>query len=705
MSIPSSSISLFSSVTSSSASSILSAKHSTVQSKQDESALDSDDFDKDYEYDEVNVVESQKSCKNEDDEEDKFTNDIDLKYDQENSGAHAKEVYFFQESNPKPPSLLDSGNCDKQANKQASVGESAESEPESDEEEEEEDYCSSSSDDTCTDDNDDYSSNLYDYELENDEQMYFDKYECDINSKCCKLYGNNEAGLSYATDFAGLNKLAQPSKAKNFSSLSTSIKSIPDESNLVEEEATTAKPARARSGEGTSSLNTTMSMSAGNVNGQDKAKYKSYSHFVYEKMNRQRLMLVDLLLKNGADKYMLTKLSVANVKRLSKKSLGMLRKWYGVAKPSTDAAANIGETEHVEENESIELRPLSPMMAALCLDDVEIFSRLYKHHQNLFNYFKPDEDYELIYYAIKFQSKNCLIYLLCNTNGDIELPSLLEQHSSKLNTQLSLPLMTAREDSAAESNVTLTPASPSINSDSFSAEFQQRLNKNVNTMFYILENTRSSKIVKVLLKCGFDLCKREPLSGNTALHCLFNGNARTSSSASFAEHKSETRSSARATLDEYHAPHSFSKILFIMLKYGGLKAHVNTLNYEKKLCMQNLFEWNELVDTVFFKDSFKSVHSSLAMKPAATPNRAEWQREFEECLLLLLKSGADLLMLNSGSNNCIETLVASILRNSASEPAHDQFTIYSNASSASLSQNLVANSSSQAWVVIIIIFF
>ena len=672
-------------------------------SKQDESALDSDDFDKDYEYDEVNVVESQKSCKNEEDEEDKFTNDIDLKYDQENS-AHAKEIYFFHESNPKLPSLLDSENCDKLVNKEASLGESDESEPE-EEEEEEDEYCSSSSDDTCTD-NDDYSSNLYDYEVENDEQMYFDKYEYDINSKCCKLYGNNnnEAGLSYATDFAGLNKQAQHSKdviAKNLSSLSTSIKSIPDESNLIEE-AKTEKPVRAGSGEGTSSLNTTMSMSANNVNGQDKAKYKSYNHFVYEKMNKQRLMLVDLLLKNGADKYMITKLSVANVKRLSKKSLGMLRKWYGVARPSTDA--NISESEHVDENESIELRPLSPMMASLCLDDVEIFSRLYKHHQNLFNYFKPDEDYELIYYAIKFQSKNCLIYLLCNTNGDIELPSLLEQHSSKLNMQLSLPLMTAREDSVAEPNVTLTPASPSINSDSLSAEFQQRLNKNVNTMFYILENTRSSKIVKVLLKCGFDLCKREPLSGNTALHCLFNGNCRTSSSASFAEHKSEVRtSSARAaTLDEYHAPHSFSKILFIMLKYGGLKAHVNTLNYEKKLCMQNLFEWNQLVDTVFFKDSFKSVHSSFVMKPA-TPNRAEWQREFEECVLLLLKSGADLLMLNSGSNNCIETLIASILRNSTSEPAHDQFTIYSNASSASLSQNLATNSSSQAWVIITII--
>lgn len=73
----------------------------------------------------------------------------------------------------------------------------------------------------------------------------------------------------------------------------------------------------------------------------------------------------------------------------------------------------------------MELRPLSPIMASLCLDDVDLFARLYKHHQTLFNYFKPDEDYELIYYAIKFQSKSCLIYLLSNTNSDGCFPSLV----------------------------------------------------------------------------------------------------------------------------------------------------------------------------------------------------------------------------------------------------------------------------------------
>lgn len=74
----------------------------------------------------------------------------------------------------------------------------------------------------------------------------------------------------------------------------------------------------------------------------------------------------------------------------------------------------------------LELRPLSPIMASLCLDDVDLFARLYKHHQTLFNYFKPDEDYELIYYAIKFQSKSCLIYLLSNMSNE-SFPTLFEQ--------------------------------------------------------------------------------------------------------------------------------------------------------------------------------------------------------------------------------------------------------------------------------------
>ncbi len=354
--------------------------------------------------------------------------------------------------------------------------------------------------------------------------------------------------------------------------------------------------------------------------------------FIYEKLNKQRLSMIDLLLKNGADKYMISKLSVQNLYKMNKKSRNMLKKWYGISNnPTSSTSLSMNDLrEHISDmsNINFELRPLSPIMASLCLDDVDIFSRLYKHHHILFNYFKPDEDYELIYYAIKFQSKNCLVYLLTNTNTKNEnLPNLLEQQTLKLNE---------------------TPT--------------KQLNKNVDTMFYILENTRSSKIIRVLLKCGFDLTKREQSSGNTALHCLFNASA----------------SLKPRILNEFHTPKSLSKILFIMLKKGGLKVHVNSLNYDKKLCIENLFEWDELVELVFFINNNTEWFGDWE----ADEFRQEWQQEFKSCVHLLIKSGADLLLKNNNESsaengesqytssdnihNCIDTLFDSLLKHSLS---------------------------------------
>jgi hypothetical protein len=204
-------------------------------------------------------------------------------------------------------------------------------------------------------------------------------------------------------------------------------------------------------------------------------------------------------------------------------------------------------------------------------------------------------------------------------------------------------------------------------------------------MFYILENTRSSKILKVLIKCGFDLAKREPLTGNTALHFLFNP---------LSHHHHDYNSFIKKTrinsnvLDEYRVPHSLSKILFIMLKHGGLKVHVNTLNYERKLCIQVLFEWNELINICFysndrcmkqFNESNISSHSSSVQPAKANRDmksrRLEWQQEFKECIRLLLKSGADLFIPNQDHDqpagqesyiNVIETLLKSILTHSRS---------------------------------------
>ena len=150
----------------------------------------------------------------------------------------------------------------------------------------------------------------------------------------------------------------------------------------------------------------------------------------------------------------------------------------------------------------------------------------------------------------------------------------------------------------------------------------------------------------MLLNCGFDLTKREPTTGNTALHCLFN------------EKVNNKFSKSKKVLSEYNDPKSLSRILFLMLKRGGLKTHVNTLNNERKLCVQSLFEWDELIETVLFKEAKNS--------------RNEWKAEFKECVHLLLKSGADLLLNvnnieleNEGYHNCIETLLDNLLKHSA----------------------------------------
>lgn len=196
-------------------------------------------------------------------------------------------------------------------------------------------------------------------------------------------------------------------------------------------------------------------------------------------------------------------------------------------------------------------------------------------------------------------------------------------------------------------------------------------------MFYILENTRSSKIIRVLLKCGFDLTKREPMTGNTALHCLFNA----SKSQRYYDNNKQFNTkqqlligNKKQILNEYPKPANLSRILFLMLKMGGLKTHVNTLNNEKKLCTQVLFEWDELLLAAFFTPYAQQTNSV----PGARAFRAEWKREFKQCLRLLLKSGADLLLnLNntcsvsevSEHHNCVDVLFTNLLKHSLDDVA------------------------------------
>jgi len=87
--------------------------------------------------------------------------------------------------------------------------------------------------------------------------------------------------------------------------------------------------------------------------------------------------------------------------------------------------------------------------------------------------------------------------------------------------------------------------------------------------------------------------------------------------------------------------------------------------------MQLLFEWSQLIDIACFINTDK------------TKNK-EWQTELESCISLLLKSGADIFLNVSktdskktdSSFNCVDTLIKSILLQSAAETSsrgHDNY--------------------------------
>ena len=414
--------------------------------------------------------------------------------------------------------------------------------------------------------------NIYNYVL--DDQNYFDQYEYALDSMCCKL-NDTEQNLSSGNPKEYIN-YANPVSVKP-GSLCTSLFSLPP-SSIKSAYLKQSPPMIAESA-------------------CRKTPKGSRLRLIYDKLNKQRLELLDLLLKYDADKYLVATLSPESLKQLNRKSQSMLAKWYARGQGC--------------------FRPVSPMMAALCLDDVDIFARLYRHHQNLFYYFRPNEEYELIYYAIRFQAENCLIFLLSQSSE-------------------SAPLALNSSPSGSRT-YSITD-----------------INKNISTMFYIIENTRSPKIISVLLKCGFDLSKRDATTGNNALHCLFNEKncACNRRSALFREaetgaHTCQTRQQ-RNVLSEFYAPRNLSKILFALLKHGGLKPHVNALNNEDKLSMQVLFEWTELIEAACFVGN------------------QVWQVELEDCVSLLLKSGADLFPVLSGQpvglvNNCVDTLFKTIL--------------------------------------------
>lgn len=95
-------------------------------------------------------------------------------------------------------------------------------------------------------------------------------------------------------------------------SLSTSVHSLPSSSNHTASNCV---------------LNAQKSLNSRSVNTHTAVMYTSKTNFIYEKLNRQRLQLVDMLLKHGADKYLVGKLSNHNLEKLNRKSFMLLKKW------------------------------------------------------------------------------------------------------------------------------------------------------------------------------------------------------------------------------------------------------------------------------------------------------------------------------------------------------------------------------------------
>ena len=80
-------------------------------------------------------------------------------------------------------------------------------------------------------------------------------------------------------------------------------------------------------------------------------------------------------------------------------------------------------------------------------------------------------------------------------------------------------------------------------------------------------------------------------TGNTALHCLFNETNSLRLDSLRSQYGADVDRwpsvGGVKALDEFGAPQSLSRILFALLRYGGLKPFVNTANYEHKVNENN----------------------------------------------------------------------------------------------------------------------
>jgi len=217
---------------------------------------------------------------------------------------------------------------------------------------------------------------------------------------------------------------------------------------------------------------------------------------------------------------------------------------------------------------------LSPLHACICFDDARLFATLYEHNERISSYLKKRDEYQrLLYLAVKSESINCLVYLI--------------------NSRL----------------------------DEFTAS---------NTLFFMLENSRCTQIIHLLINTFRFNLTRVDAHSNTALHYLFSANS-------------------LANLHEYKEKNYLRNILFILINKAGVRNIVNNRNARNELCVQSLFQADTLIDCVFFHERYSANSRAHTHK---------WQLEFRECVAVLRRSGANMCSLATGSyENALECLL------------------------------------------------
>ena len=191
-------------------------------------------------------------------------------------------------------------------------------------------------DDSINDDNLS-SSNIYDYDgVEDTDTLYFDKYEYDVNSMCCQLNSALNSEYNLATHeyvhtnvnqvASGGNNLRQPTLTNMQTAAKAAATTTTTTTTTAATSSTIYKPP---------SFNCAASSTHTNAN----APISKKSTFIQAQMNTQRLLLIDLLLQHGADKYLVTKLSLASIKRMDRRSRNSLLKWYSNSSNSSGSAA------------------------------------------------------------------------------------------------------------------------------------------------------------------------------------------------------------------------------------------------------------------------------------------------------------------------------------------------------------------------------